>query len=148
MKEKEKEKGKGGRERKREGRKERRKGKARQGKCREEFALARSIVVAADGASSRFVMSGQIWQRLSPILHFRLRSLILIFCCRCSSPACPQSSLAYPCFGNRFPFLLPNVDPSHNLPLQNVVYTLPRNDVNHDNECHQLMSIRHFIKQL
>lgn len=126
---------------------------------------------------------GQVWQRLSPILPFRLRSLILIFRRRCSSPACTQSPLAtsqilspphclvrqshvrslrrqltecslphssfdayfHPClflprffpqicpiqldaspsFGTNFPFRLPNVDPSQNLSLQNVVYALP-----------------------
>ena len=46
---------------------------------------------------------------------------------------CPIQLDAFPCFGTQFPFLLPQCRSISQSTLQNVVYALPHDDVNHDN---------------
>ena len=85
------------------GKKEKGKGKGKgrrgkEGKARqvEGRIRARSLDCRGRGCSQvSLCWVSQVWQRLSPILPFRLRSLILIFCNRCSSPACTQSPLLH-----------------------------------------------------
>jgi hypothetical protein len=69
--------------------------KGKEGKARqvEGRIRARSLDCRGRGCSLvSLCWVSQVWQRLSPILPFRLRSLILFFCNRCSSPACTQSA--------------------------------------------------------